>query len=271
MSYTNGNSAVLENQESATPANGPLPAVTRVSIVIPVFNESEGVSLLFESLAKLETGLQEACEFEFVLVDDGSQDSTAELLEAAAEPHMNYRVIRHGANRGIAAAIYTGLLNSSHEIVVSIDADGSYDSFLIEKMLPHFDGHIDLLTASPYHPQGSVENVPAWRLLLSQCASKLYRIAMRKKLYCYTSCFRLYRRSRFLDMPPEFNGFIGVAELIWKADSRGLGIAEFPATLRTRQVGKSKMKIARSTLQHLHLMSRITVDRIAQRRRSVSK
>src|SRR5262245_44060501 len=111
---------------TAADAEGLYPQL-RVSVVVPMFNERECVDQLCASLEKLERELAPQFEFEFVLVDDGSSDGTAELLESALVGRANYRIVRHGANRGIAAAIQTGLREAQHETVVSMDSDGSYD------------------------------------------------------------------------------------------------------------------------------------------------
>ena len=239
--------------------------VTPVSVVVPLFNEYEGVTLLLERLSELEVALCDKYCFEFVLVDDGSRDGTAEFLEKIVAHYANYRMVRHQANRGLAAAIHTGLIHAESELVVSIDSDGSYDADLVEEMLPLMVPGVDLITASPYHPDGRIEDVPRWRIAISRCASQLYRVAMRRKLHCYTSCFRVYRRSCFVDIVPRESGFVGIAELIWKAESQGLGIVEYPAVLRRRVVGKSKLKVARSTLAHLRLIARIAFDRLVCR------
>src|SRR5688500_14942133 len=189
------------------------PALLGVSVVVPMFNERECIELLITSLARIEAALADCYDLEFLLVDDGSSDDTAALLQAAVAHRPNYRVIRHPQNRGIAAAIQTGILAASHEIVVSSDCDGSYDAMLIAEMIPRLQPGVDLVTASPYHPQGGVENVPQWRLALSRTASQLYALACRRRLSCYTSCFRVYRRSAVADIRLENERFVGVAEL----------------------------------------------------------
>ena len=245
--------------------------VQQVSVVVPVFNERDCVSALMCSLVDLDVQLNGQCRLEFILVDDGSSDGTAEMLRDATEERSNFQLVRHEKNRGIAAAIHTGIRHARHEVVVSIDADGSYDAMLIEEMLPLLTPEVALVTASPYHPLGAVENVPWWRLWLSQRASALYRLVMRTKLACYTSCFRVYRRSKILDLEPENAGFVGVAELLWKVDRQGLQIVEHPAVLRTRIAGYSKMRIFRSSLRHLHLITQVARDRIGQRLSATSE
>lgn len=238
---------------------------TRVSVVVPLFNEADCVTPLMTMLVDLDAELADLCEFEFLLVDDGSTDGTAALLEEAIMGRPNFRVIMHGRNRGIAAAIHTGVVRASSELVASIDADGSYDAVLLRQMLPLLTPEIDMVTASPYHPNGEVENVPQWRLWLSRRASGLYRLALKQKLHCYTSCFRLYRRSKIVDLEPENAGYVGVAELVWRLDRQGSHIVECPAKLRTRVAGQSKMRIFRASMRHLHLVTQIWRDRIFRR------
>jgi len=205
-----------------------------VSVVVPVYNERDCVSALMYALVDLDVQLNDKYRLDFILVDDGSSDGTAEMLREVVEKRSNFHMVHHAKNRGIAAAIHTGIRQSRNEIVVSIDADGSYDAMLIDEMTPLLTPQVGLVTASPYHPLGAVENVPWWRLWLSRRASGLYRLVMRTNLFCYTSCFRVYRRSQVIDLEPENAGFVGVAELLWKLDRQGSKIVEHPAVLRTR-------------------------------------
>lgn len=234
---------------------------TSVTVVVPVFNERECVSSLMTTLVELDAELADTFDFQFLFVDDGSTDGTAPALTEAIMNRPNYRVVPHQRNRGIAAAIHTGIEHATSEIVVSIDADGSYDARLVERMVPLLTAEIDMVTASPYHPEGDVEDVSAWRLWLSQRASGLYRLALRQKLYCYTSCFRVYRRSKVLDLEPINTGYVGVAELLWRLDRQGSKIVECPAVLRSRVAGQSKMRVFRATMRHLSLISQIWRDR----------
>lgn len=233
-----------------------------VSVVVPLFNERECVDSLAASLAQVERKLGERYDLEFLLIDDGSADGTPALLNAAIGDNPRYRVVGHGRNRGIAAAIATGIAAASHEVVVSLDCDGSYDPLLMGELIPLLTPDVDLVTASPYHPAGSVDNVPLWRLRLSRLASQLYGLACRHKLTCYTSCFRVYRRSAVVDVQLDNERFVGVAELLCKVLQQGGRVVEHPARLRSRVAGHSKMRVVRASLGHLKLIARIAVDRL---------
>lgn len=236
-----------------------------VSVVVPMFNERECVDSLLASLAKLELSLADKFEFEFLLVDDGSSDNTVALLEAAVGGRTKYRIVKHGANRGIGAAIQTGIREAQHDAVVSMDCDGSYDSALIAELVPLLTPGVDVVTASPYHARGGVENVPMWRLRLSRLASQLYGIACWQRLSCYTSCFRAYRRAAVAPIELDNEGFVGVAELLCEVLQRGGVVVEHPAMLRSRVAGQSKMRVVRASIGHLRLMGKIVARRLLGR------
>jgi hypothetical protein len=129
-------------------------------------------------------------------------------------------------------------------------------------MIPLLTGNVDLVTASPYHPQGQVLNVPKWRLAMSKTLSFLYRRVLRQKLATYTSCFRVYRRSAVADLTVREGGFLGVAEMLGKLDFQGARFSEYPATLEVRLLGRSKMKVCRTVLGHLGLLARLLSIRL---------
>jgi hypothetical protein len=116
---------------------------------------------------------------------------------------------------------------------------------------------VDLVTASPYHPAGAVLNVPGWRLLLSRASSSLYRVVTAHNLHTFTACVRVYRRSAAVNIPLRYTGFLGVAELLGKMALNNRKIVEHPATLEVRIFGQSKMKVVRTIMGHLKLLSEL--------------
>ena len=236
-----------------------------VSVIVPCFNELESLGKLSESLDRLARTLDADYEVEFLLIDDGSRDGTAEALERMFAARGAYRVLRHESNRGIAAAIMTGLMAAQSGVVCSIDADCTYDPDQLAQLLPLLTAGVDLVVASPYHPQGRVNNVPRWRLALSKAASGLYRLALRQKLHTYTSCFRVYRRAAVIDLELKNPGFVGITELVWLLDRRGSRIVECPAVLNVRSTGQSKMRVVRAGFSHLRLLGKALLDRVASR------
>lgn len=236
--------------------------ILEMSVVVPCFNEEAGLDQLVERLKTVRRAFEEKVHLEFVLVDDGSTDGTAAGLEARFQPLGFAKVIRHEVNRGITAAIMTGMNEATHDLVASMDADCTYDPMQLASLLDLMDDQTAMVTASPYHPRGSVEGVPGWRLMLSKSASWGYGILLGLSLHTYTSCFRLHRRSYMTKLDIRESGFVGVAEMLWQTRRNGGRIVEVPAVLTSRRIGFSKMRTIPVILAHLRLMARIAVDRL---------
>jgi polysaccharide deacetylase family protein (PEP-CTERM system associated) len=238
----------------APPVEVLAPPVARVpvSIVVPCFNERPALPYLSNTLESVSKLLAKDYAPRFVFVDDGSTDGTWELLNRLFGTREDCRLVKNEINRGVAASILTGIRYASDEIVCSMDCDCTYDPHELVHMIPLLTPDVDLVTASPYHPQGGrVMNVPGWRLVLSKGASWLYSKVLRHKLHTYTSCFRVYRRSAVADLELKEMGFLGVSETLALLDLRGHNIREFPTTLYVRILGQSKMKVARNIVGHL--------------------
>jgi polysaccharide deacetylase family protein (PEP-CTERM system associated) len=250
----------LAVRKPAAPAGAPVP----ITVVVPCFNEERSLVYLSNTLRSVAAWLYPKYEVFYVLVDDGSRDGTWEMLGRLFGSRPNCTLLRHGRNRGVAAAILTGLRAARTEIVCSIDCDCSYDPHVLVEMVPRLADGVDLVTASPYHPSGQVLNVPSWRLSLSRGASFLYRCVLRQKLHTYTSCFRVYRRRAVADLPLREEGFLGIAEILAHLDLQGSTVVEHPATLEVRLLGTSKMKILRAVAGHLRLLSRLAALRLAR-------
>jgi dolichol-phosphate mannosyltransferase len=219
------------------------------------------MGFLAEKLRDLQTMAPDDMRMQFVIVDDGSSDNTWEQMHQHFELQSDYRLLRHEKNRGIMAALMTGFAVAETEWVASLDADCTFDPVCLLELLAQATPSIDVVVGSPYHPKGKVENVPAWRLVLSKGASWLYQRLMRSKLYCYTSCFRVYRVSTLRTVNVEAGGFVGMAELLWKLDRAKARMVEVPAVLNVRRYGQSKMRTLSVIGDHLKLMARIMVGR----------
>jgi len=246
-----------------------------VSIVIPMCNEEESISILKEKLAVLHRKLAIDFAVEYCLVDDGSSDRTWELMPAVVPQGARYAWRRHNTNRGLGAAIRTGFKAASGDIVCTIDADCSYSPENLSSLIGVvISGAADVAVASPYHPQGRVAGVAPWRLLLSRKCSSLYRILSPLKLYTYTSIFRAYRRSVVRDLQFHSNGFVSAVEILLRAHRLGYRITEVPLELRARQHGYSKIRIVRTICIHLWMMASLVQMRIAGRihsRRAIAR
>lgn len=230
-------------------------ARTAATIVVPCFNEELILPYLSNTLRELQGELAERYDIHYTFVDDGSTDGTWSGLQNLSAVLPNTTLLRHDKNQGVAAAIMNGIRNAQTEIVCSIDCDCTYDPRELSAMIPLLKEGVDLVTASPYHPDGKVLRVSRWRLLLSKSASMLYRITLNQSLHTYTSCFRVYRRQSSIGVELAEKGFLGVAEMIGQMAMRGAHLVEHPAVLEVRVLGYSKMKVLRTIGGHLRLLS----------------
>jgi dolichol-phosphate mannosyltransferase len=236
----------------------------RISVVAPLYNEKESMPLLAQTLAQLAVRLKPEYELECILVDDGSRDGTTDEAKRCFGSFPRVVLAKHDRNRGPGAAVRTGFAKATGDVICTIDSDCTFDPLKIPSMLKLLDDqNVDIVTASPYHPDGGVENVPPWRLLLSRGASVIYRRLCSCKLYTYTSFMRVYRRRVIDTVPFEGDGFAGFTEMLLRAGLQGYKVAEIPMVLKSRAIGTSKMKVMYTIRTHLALMGRALWWRIS--------
>ncbi len=93
----------------------------QVSIVVPLFNEAESLKELFSWIDGIMQ--EQGFSYELILVDDGSQDGSWEVVEELAAGHSQVRGIRFRRNYGKSAALFSGFAEASGEVVITMDAD----------------------------------------------------------------------------------------------------------------------------------------------------
>lgn len=230
----------------------------KITIIIPAYNEAEGISITASKLAPVLDKLRQRYELEVIFINDGSKDDTAQLLTESFGSLSDARIISHEHNKGLGAALRTGFDHATGDIIVTTDFDGTYDFGNIETLIEQLlrDG-VDIVTASPYHPKGEVEGVPRYRLLFSQGASLLYRLLVNWRIHTWTALFRAYRQTVIKNITFESDGFLAGTELLVYALRAGYRVSEFPTVLRTRQFGQSSLKIAKVTMTHFRFLARI--------------
>ncbi len=236
--------------------------MTKVTLVIPAYNEAEGVAQTADRLRPVLDQLAAAYDVEVIFVDDGSKDETQALLTAQFAGDARVKIVPHGVNRGLGAAIRTGFASSTGDIIVTTDFDGTYAFSTIPAILAQLErDNVDIVTASPYHPQGGVKGVPRYRLLFSFGASLLYRLLVSWRIHTWTALFRAYRRPVIETIAFESDDFLAGTELLVYALQAGFTVSEYPTVLRQRSFGQSSIKIARVTMAHLRFQGRLLLRR----------
>ncbi len=239
-----------------------------VTIVVPCYNEEQILPYLSNTIEELKAELQDAYDFQLIFVDDGSRDNTWDALQDSFGGEPSCELIKHDGNKGVAAAIMTGIRAATTEIVCSMDCDCTYDPRQLKDMLPLLSGKVSIVTSSPYHERGRVLNVPGWRLFLSRSLSRLYRVILSNRIATVTSCFRVYRRSAVVETPVRHGCYLGLAELLAEIDLRGGKILEYPAVLESRLLGYSKMNTLFTIVGHVGLYLRMAWRRVSRNGRS---
>ena len=117
--------------------------VPELSLVFPAFNEAANLPTLLESATKI--GDQLGVDFEIVIVDDGSEDQSAVVLERWRQRDPRIRSVHHFTNRGYGAALRAGLREARGELVFFSDADLQFDLREIADLLAHADDEIDIV------------------------------------------------------------------------------------------------------------------------------
>ena len=222
-----------------------------LSIVIPMFNEAENVK---NTLSRVEESLSTfKGNYEIVAVNDGSTDNTFEILKEIAEKNKRIKVVSYPKNMGRGMALRRGFKESQGEIVVSIDADLSYDPKYILDLIEALEknSYIDFVLASPYMPGGGAKDVPSLRLWISKLGNKILRFAMPNRIHTSTGIFRAYRRKVLDSMELESDGKEIHLEILSKALALGFRVKEVPAVLTGRKRGASKFKFRKTAISHL--------------------
>ena len=239
----------------------------KLSVIIPCCNEEEALPALVEKLTSALAPLRPAFSVEVIFVDDGSTDRTWEQLcnVYQALPIWTTVLARHDHNRGLGVALRTGFERSTGDVVVTVDADGTYPFSIIQSLVAAIDSGADIATASPYHRLGHVEDVSGVRLIFSRGASLLYRVVVDRHIATYTAMVRGYRANVLSKSISNESGFLSVAMTLVEAIRRGAVVTEVPATLSRRQVGRSKARLAKITSAHLRYLSHLVKLRVTSR------
>lgn len=217
---------------------------SRVSIVLPTFNERKNITPILRELLCL----QNRFDLEVIVVDDDSADGTADLVKELAQQEPRLRLIRRVGRSGLSSAIKEGLLDATGDLAVVMDCDGQHEPVAVTRALEALHTHAsDLIIGSRFHAEGSTIGLSDKREWQSIKANQLARMSLPRyrQLSDYMSGFFALRLNRCLPIirQVDVQGFKFLYELL--AISRGgLKVVEIPLSFQTREHGDSKLDIA---------------------------
>ena len=238
-----------------------------LSVILPCYNEEENVKLIPAVLIKELDKLK--LKYEIIAVNDGSTDNTYEELKEIQKKHPMIKIVNHEKNMGLASAIKTGIAHTNGELTVTIDADFTFHPRQIKNLLNRFkEGDVDVVIGSPSLTEGYSQEVPRYRIWLSNIGRLLYNLALGEKITAVTPIFRLYKTIQLKEIkldptPTPRGGFSINAEILAKLLIQDIRVAEIPATLTVRKYGESKINNFKEIISQLGLVLKIMWWRIA--------
>jgi glycosyltransferase involved in cell wall biosynthesis len=229
-----------------------------VTVVLPAFNEEvileENVGILLEYFSSL----QDRYRWEVLLINDGSSDGTAAIIERLAEQHDIVTAIHHPVNFGLGQAFKTAFGACHGDYVITLDVDLSYSPEHVERLLTEIQSTpAKLVLASPYMKGGSISNVPTLRRVLSIYANRFLSFFAQGHLSTLTCMVRAYDGKFVRQLDLRSTGMDIMPETVYKAMILRAKIVQIPAHLdwglqqQPKQPGvsrQSSMRIMRHIL-----------------------
>jgi len=206
-------------------------AKTKLTVIMPVYNERETVAGIIERVRRVPIAK------EIIIVDDGSTDGTGAEVDRLASDEV--RVIHQPRNMGKGMAIRRALAEATGEVVIIQDADGEYDPAEYPKLVaPIAAGETRVVYGSRF--RGSIENMRLPNRLINWVLAWMVRVLYRASLTDEATCYKVFRTDVVKSIPLDCTGFEFCPEVTAKLLKRGYRIQEVPITYRGRSRREGK-------------------------------
>jgi glycosyltransferase involved in cell wall biosynthesis len=211
-------------------AEGP---VKGLSVFFPAYNDSGTIASLV--ITALQSARKLTPNFEVIVVNDGSADKTAEILDELARTYPEVRVVHHERNRGYGGALRTGFATATRELVFYTDGDAQYDPSEMELLWRRLDDSVDVVNGYKIS-----RSDPMHRIVIGRVYHHTVKLLFGLHVRDVDCDFRLIRRSVFDKVQLEKNSGVICLEMMKKITDAGFHIAEVPVHHYHRAYGKSQ-------------------------------
>jgi glycosyltransferase involved in cell wall biosynthesis len=207
----------------------------RLSLVLPAWNEGETIG---QAIREAEAALAALTEdYEIIVVDDGSTDDTAMIADDAAGHNPRIRLARHERNRGYGAALRSGFQAASLDLVAFTDADCQFDLGELRAMLPLTRRHDVICGYRLDRREGMRRRFFSWGY------NRLVKMLLGSPLRDIDCALKIFQRRQLLELLPVYDNFLANTEMIARARSCRLSLAEVGVHHRPRAAGRSKVSL----------------------------
>jgi dolichol-phosphate mannosyltransferase len=211
-------------------------------VIIPTYNEKENIASIIEKVMGLPSA------FQVLVVDDGSPDGTADIVEGLMGKHpQRIHIQKRSGKLGLGTAYIHGFkwaIKNDFDYIIEMDADFSHNPLDLERLLAACENGADVSVGSRYVQGGQTENWPLDRKIYSLGGSAYTRIITGMPVKDPTAGFVCYKRKVLDEINFDTIQFIGYAfqiEMKFAAWKLGFKIKEVPITFVDRKIGVSKM------------------------------
>jgi glycosyltransferase involved in cell wall biosynthesis len=221
----------------------------KYSVIVPCYNEAGGITSTME---RLMAALSKVTAFEVIVVDDGSDDGTGEVIESLKARYPALSIIRHNRNRGYGAALKSGIRESAGELILIIDADGTYPPEEATTLIDMLED-ADMVVGARI---GSDVSEPWLRALPKRFLRWYCTWIAEQPIPDFNSGMRLFKKDiaeRFLHILPD--GFSFTTTITLAMMTNYLDVRFVPISYAKR-IGRSKIRPIRDTLKFIELIVR---------------
>ncbi len=236
----------------------------KLSVVIPAQNEEGSVGATVEGVvAALE---REEIDYEVVVVDDGSEDSTGKVVEAIGASNPRVRCHRSHYERGFGMAIRAGLDVFEGDAVAIVMADASDDPDDLVRYHRLLEEGWDCAFGSRFMPGAQVHDYPRLKLTINRLANWFIRILFRHRYNDTTNAFKAYRREVIETIQPLLSKHFNLTvEMPLKAIVRGHSYEVIPTNWTNRTSGVPKLAMKEMGSRYLFIVLYVWLERTLSR------